>query len=34
MSYKVTPTAAENFEQLKRYVNDQLLKIANELNKP
>ena len=32
MSYKPTPTAADNFDDLKRYVNDQLLKIANELN--
>jgi hypothetical protein len=34
MSYKLTPTAADNFDELKRFVNDQLLKIANELNKP
>ena len=32
MSYKPTPTTADNFDDLKRYVNDQLLKIANELN--
>ena len=34
MSYKPTPTAADNFDELKRFVNDQLLKIANEINKP
>ena len=34
MSYKLTPTAADNFDELKRFVNDQLLKISNQLNKP